>query len=81
MITYFASGSIAGDKQPYYLRRLDYLNSLQWDDETEYLAVYVNGVEVEFDFYSNGSIIHLIHQPAIGDKIELIVEPIQFLED
>ena len=81
MITYLAPGSTAGDKQPYHLRRRDYLNPLTWDEETEYLAVYVNDVEVEFNFYSGGSIIHLINQPAIGDKIALIVEPIQFIED
>ena len=80
MITYTAPGSIAGDTQPYNLRRRDYLNHLNYDNETHYLNVEVNGTEVEFDFYSGGSIVHLINQPAIGDKIELKVEEIVFLD-
>jgi len=67
-------------KHPYHLRRLNYLNNLKWDEETQYLAVYVNDVEVQFDFWSDGSIIHLIEQPKIGDKIDLIVEEIEFLD-
>ena len=65
----------------YHLRRLNYLNNLKWDEETEYLAVYVNGQEVEFDLWSNGSIIHLINQPDVGARIDMIVEDIVFLDD
>ena len=81
MTTYIASGSTPGNPQPYHLRRLDYLNSMTWDDETHYLNVMVNDEEVEFDFYSNGSIVHLINQPDIGDKVELKVEEIPILDD
>lgn len=65
---------------PYHLRRLNYLNTLTWDDETEYLNVMVNGVEVEFDLWSDGSIVHLLNQPNIGDKVELKVEQIIFID-
>lgn len=78
MIKYIAA-PVTG-RAPYHLRRLNYLNTLKWDEETEYLAVYVNGVEVPFDFWADGSIIHLINQPDIGDKVELVVEDITFLD-
>ena len=67
-------------RQPYHLRRLAYLNPLRWDEEFCYLNVLVDGVEQVFDFYSGGSIIHLLNQPPIGAKVELIVEDITFLE-
>ena len=65
---------------PYRERRRNYINTLKWDDETEYLAVYVNDVEVQFDFHSDGSLIYLTDQPKINDKIDIKVEPITFLE-
>ena len=77
-ITYIAA-PVTGS-QPYHLRRLDYLNHLRWDEEFCYLNVMVDGVEQEFDFYSGGSIIHLLNQPSIGAKVELIVEDITFLD-
>ena len=66
-------------RTPYHLRRLNYINPHRWDEETHYLNVKVNGVEVEFDFWSGGSIVHLIKQPQIGDSVELIVEEITVL--
>ena len=75
--TFFAGVDIG--RTPYHLRRLNYLQPLKWDDETEYLNVEVDGVEVQFDFWSEGSIIHLIDQPKIGARVELKVEPITFL--
>ena len=78
-ITYVAPYD-PNDFRPYHLRRRDYLNPLTWDDETHYLNVEVNGQEVQFVFYSGGSIIPLINQPSIGDKVELKVEEIVFLD-
>ena len=52
----------------YHLRRLNFINPPKWDEETHYLNVEVTGVEVEFDFWSGGSIVHLIKQPQIGDS-------------
>lgn len=80
VVTYIAPGSIAGDSQPYHLRRRDYLNPLKWNVETHYLNVMVDGVEQEFDFQSGGSIVHLINQPTIGSVVKLMVEEIVFLE-
>ena len=80
VVTYIAPHSSINNPQPYHLRRCDYLNPLTWDYETHYLNVMVNGVEVEFDFWSGGSIVHLINQPSIGDKVELKVEEIVFLD-
>ena len=78
MKTYIAAADTGST--PYHLRRLNYLNNLKWDDEIEFLNVRVNGVEVQFDFWSDGSIIHLIDQPNIGDTITLTIEPIIFLD-
>ena len=44
MKTYIASAETG--RTPYHLRRLNYLNNLVWDDETEFLNVRVNGQEV-----------------------------------
>ena len=76
--SYIAARDIGQTK--YHLRRLNYLNNLIWDEDEEFLAVYVNGQEVQFDFWNDGSIIHLIDQPKIGDEVLLKVEPITFLE-
>lgn len=76
--TYFAATETGST--PYHLRRLNYLNNLSWDSETQFLAVYVEGREVEFDYWSDGSIIHLIKQPKIGSRVELVVENITFLD-
>ena len=65
---------------PYHLRRLNYLNHLTWDEEEQYLAVYVNDREVEFNIRNNGTLVELIHQPQINDKIEIVVEDITFLD-
>ena len=78
MLTYFANADISETK--YHLRRCNYINTLTWDEETEYLAVYVNRKEVEFDLWSDGSIVHLTKQPQIGDKVELVVQDITFLD-
>ena len=79
MITYYAAADLGGTEL-YDQRRLNYLNYLKWDDEEEFLNVRVNNIEVEFDFWSDGSIVHLINQPAIGDTITLTVEEITFLD-
>ena len=79
MTTTYIAAPVTG-RHPYHLRRLDYLNDLTWDSETEYLNVEVNGIEVQFDFHSDGSIVHLINQPDIGDEVVLKVEPITFLD-
>ena len=79
MITYFAGRDTSQTK--YHLRRLNYLNTLTWDEELEYLAVYVNRREVEFNIWNDGSLIQLVKQPQIGDKVEIVVEDIIFLED
>lgn len=78
MITYKAGIDIG--RTPYHLRRLNYLNTLKWDDETEFLNVRVNNTEVQFDFWNEGTVIHLINQPQVGDTITLTVEPITFLD-
>ena len=76
--SYIAATDIG--RTPYHLRRLNYIQPLKWDDDTEYLNVEVDGVEVQFDFWSEGSIVHLFNQPPIGARVELKVEPITFLE-
>ena len=67
-----ASYTAAADigRTPYHLRP-KHIQPLKWDDEIEYLNVEVDGVEVEFDFWSEGSIVHLIDQPKIGARVEL----------
>ena len=79
MAHYIAARDIG--RTPYHLRNLNYINPYKWDDETHYLNVEVNGVEVQFDFHSGGSIVHLIQQPKIGDEVELIVEEITILDE
>ena len=78
MTTYFAGVDIGQTK--YHLRRLNYFNTLTWDDETEYLAVYVNRREAEFNIRNGGSLVELVNQPQIGDKVEIVVENIAFLD-
>ena len=77
MITYSAGVDIG--RTPYHLRRLLYLNHLKWDDETEFLNVRVNGIEMPFDIENGGSVVRLIDQPQVGDTVTLTVEPITFL--
>ena len=76
--SFIASANPYPSSQPYHLRRLDYLTILEWDDETHYLNVKVNDVEVEFNHY-NPSIIARLNQPEIGDKIILSIEEIELL--
>lgn len=73
--TFIAAGDNQPSSQPYHLRRLDYLTILQWNDETQYLDVRVNDVEVEYNNY-NPSVITLLKQPNIGDVVHLSVEEI-----
>lgn len=76
--TFIASANPYPSSQPYHLRRLDYLTVLQWDDETHYLDVRVNDVEVEYNNY-NPSVITLLNQPEIGDTVSLTVEEVPIL--
>ena len=76
-VTFIAAGTNQPSSEPYHLRRKNYLNHLQWDEETEYLAVYINGVEVEFDIYPG--IVTLINQATVGDEVKLCIEEIEEL--
>ena len=82
-LTYKAVGPSALCFQfaPYDQRNRRYLNSLTWDKETEYLAVYVNDVEVQFELWSDGSIVYLTKQPEMDSKVVLQVEDIPELEE
>ena len=73
-INYIAGSDIGRTR--YELRRLNYLNSLRWNEELEFLNVTVNGVEVEYNLNAGNSIVSLLRQPAIGDKVNLKIENI-----
>ena len=79
MPTFIAAANPYPSTQPYHLRRLDYLNTLQWDEEIEYLCVSVNDVEVEYNLFNPG-IVTLLNQPSIGDKVTLEVLDITTLD-